>query len=513
MKPFRGDKYFNTDHLRSKLRERSIKGAGSIVFARVISYGVGMIGTVILARLLTPDDFGLIAMVVVFSLLLQNFGVNGFIEAVIQKDEINHKQLSTLFWINMGINLVLMLLFMAIAPLIAWLYDEPRLKVITIAIAFSIIIAGLSAQHLALLNRSMQFYKISANEIVAVIISVTVAITLAWYGWGYWALVARRVVLPLATTTGAWTLCWWWPGVPSRCAGVKSMLKFAINTYGSFVMTYFSRNLDKILIGRHYGSISLGNYQKAYDLFVMPANQLTVPLSNVSLATLSRLRNEPEKYRRYYLNAVSMIAFVGMVFSAILVLIGKDFILLLLGAQWEEAGGVFSAFAPSIGIMMIYNTHRWIHLSLGRADQLLRWSIISLIVIVVLIIVGIPYGPLGIAIAYTTSFYVLIVPGIWYAGRPIHLKFSSLFSVIWKYFLSALTAGLLCWFVFYSFDLTSNIFVELNVFVRILVSCILCILIYLLLIVALYQSTKPILNFISVLYDMIPGLRSKKTEA
>lgn len=136
--------YFSTDHLRTDLRTRALRGASVTLIAQACTYGIGTVGTIILARLLTPHDFGLVTMVLAFSLLLQNFGSNGFIEATIQRQEIHHKQISTLFWVNVGINLMLTLLFMASAPVIAWFYKEPLLKPIVVAIAVSILLSGLS---------------------------------------------------------------------------------------------------------------------------------------------------------------------------------------------------------------------------------------------------------------------------------------------------------------------------------------------------------------------------------
>ncbi|HPQ44608.1 MAG TPA: lipopolysaccharide biosynthesis protein [Syntrophales bacterium] len=503
----KADIYFNKDFQLKSLKARAIKGAGATVFAQIVNYGIQVVGTVILARILMPDDFGLIAMVVIFSLLLQNFGINGFTEAVIQQKEINHRQISTFFWINIGISFALTIFLICSSPLIAWFYKEPRLELITVALAFSIIIAGLSTQHLALLKRNIQFYKTSVNEVVATLLSVIVSIVMALGGCGYWSLIARRLTLPLSTTIGAWILCRWCPGLPARGTGVRPMLKFAFNVYGNFCITYFSRNIDKMLIGRYHGTQQLGNYDRAYHLSSMLHNQLTVPLANVAVATLSRLRDNPEKCLYYYLKILSLIAFIGMPLSAIFTLIGNDLILLLLGPQWDNAGQIFSAFGPGIGIMLIYGTHVWLHFSMGRADRLLRWSIIGLIVTVTLFLIGLPFGAVGVAVAYSSSFYVLLGPGIWYAGRPIQLTFSFLISAIWKYWVAACLSGVFWWFILYFYDLTSNIFADFNIFMRLLVASVMCMSTYLLLICSFYKSIKPVSEFFSILSEMVPSLK------
>ncbi len=506
---FSGD-YFNTEHLKSGMKRKAVRGAGAVVFSQILVYGIQMLGTLVLARLLTPGDFGLVAMVTAFSMLLQNFGIVGFTEAIIQKDEINHKQISTLFWINLLISLLLTVIFVFSAPLIVWFYKKSELKLITIITAFGFIFNCLATQHLALLRRNMRFYSITANDIIAATISVLLAIALAWWGWGYWALVVKCVSLPFITAIGAWIICKWRPGLPALGTGVSSMVKFGINAFSSYSLYYFSRNLDKVLIGWYHGTISLGNYDRAYHLFVLPANQLSHPLTSVAVATLSRLKNDPEKFKRYYLKAVSILAFIGMALSAMLALIGNDLILLALGPQWDTAGKIFSVFGPCIGIMLIYFTNGWLHLSLGRPDRWFRWNIVAFIVTAISFVIGLPFGPLGVAVGYTISFYVLIFPNLLYAGKPINLEFLSIVSVIWKYLASALVSGLLCWYILYSLDITSNFFIGLSISARLLLSSIFCIIMYLMLIIMLYKNTRPISEFFSTVREMVPKVLTNK---
>jgi PST family polysaccharide transporter len=496
--------YFKDELLSSGFKKQVLRGAGITVFSQVSIYCVQLIGTVILARLLTPNDFGLVAMVTVFSFLLQNFGTRGFTEATIQSDEIDHKKISTLFWIHVALSIAITMLFITFSPLIAWFYNEPRLVSICIIIALSFVFNALSTQHIALLTRRMQFYRITANEITAALIATSVTIGIAWLGGGYWSLAARRVVPLIAMAAGAWVLCRWCPGMPARETGVKQMLKFGINTYGNFVNNYFSRNIDKMLIGWRYGAKSLGFYERAYYLFVMPVSQLSYPLTNVAVTTLSKLREDSEKCRSYYLNALSVLAFIGVPLSAILTLIGRDFLLLLLGPQWIEAGKIFTVFGPGVGILLIYGTHGWLHLSLGRADKWLRWGILELIISIAAFAIGISYGAIGVAVAYTVSIYVLVGPGLWYAGRPIQITLSSIVSVIWKYYVSALIAGLSCWYMLYSYDFTAKIYIDLNIYFRVIVASVFIITSYLLLIIVFYHNTKPLSQFVSVLHDIFP---------
>jgi PST family polysaccharide transporter len=500
---FKYDGYFNTDHLRSGLRARTIQGARATIVAQVANFGIQTIGTIILARLLTPHDFGLVTMVLTFSLLLGNFGVNGFTEAVIQTETINHRQISTLFWINVGFCLIIALLFIASSPLIVWFYKEPDLTPIIIALAASNVITGLSVQHLTLIKRNMQFHKTAANDVIASLISCSIPILLAWYGWGYWALVAKWFLVSLVTTIGAWIICRWWPGLPARGTGIMPLLRFAFHTYGTFVFSYFSRNFDKMIIGRYAGSQPLGYYDRAYHLSNMLPGQILTPLHSVTVAAFSRVSNDREKYYNSYLSMISILAFVGMPLSAALTITGKDLVLLFLGPQWDEAGQIFCAFGPSIGVAILYITHSWLHLSLGTPDRWFRWGIVAFIVTALCFIIGLRFGALGVAAGYSIAFYILIGPALWYAGRPIRLTLISVLSVIWKYYVSALAAGILCWSLLYYNDIISDIFLKFNILLRIITSVSSCLCVYLVFIVLLYKGFTPILQFTSILREMV----------
>src|SRR5881396_2675982 len=399
-----------------------------------------MTATVVLARLLAPEDFGLVAMVTTFSLLLQNVGFNGFTEAILQREEIDHALVSNLFWVNAGLSLCLAIGFVAVGPFLARFYGDPRVADVSAAVAVTIFFTGLSVQHLALLARAMRFSDVAINDIFARIASVTTSILLARAGWAYWALAAGTIALPLATAVGAWALCRWVPGLPRRHAGTGPTVRFAVNTYGQFMTNYFTRNLDNLLVGWRFGSQPLGFYKKAYDLFALPVGQLS-SLTGVAVSTLSRIANDPTRHERYFLRALSTLAFVGMGLGADLTLVGRDLVLLLLGPRWEESGRIFTFFGSGIGIMLIYGTHGWLHLSIGRADRWFRWGIVEFAVTGLLFLSGLRWGPTGIAVAWVVSFWALTVPALWYAGRPIRLGIVAIIGAVWKYVLASALAG------------------------------------------------------------------------
>jgi PST family polysaccharide transporter len=401
-----------------------------------------VVTTVVLARLLTPADFGVVAMVTTFSLLLMSFGSNGFLEAVIQREEMDRFLASNLFWINCAIGLILTICFAAAGPLLARFFRNPLVAGVAVAMSAAIFISAAATVHSALLRRAMRFTAVSVNELVAVAVNTAVAILLALRGWGYWALVAAVLAQWLSLTIGAWWLCRWIPSLPRRGVGTRAMARFAANVYGRFSAGYFARNFDNVLVGWRFNAAALGFYKKAFDLFALSANQLISPLSNVALAALSRVNQDPVRFRRYLANTLGIVAFIGMAVGADLTLVGKDVVRLVLGAKWSESGRIFVLFGPGIGIMLLYSTVGWIHLSIGKPGRWLRWTLVETAATALLFILALPWGPAGIAVAWSVSFWTLSIPAFWYAGRPIQLGVSSLMAAVWRHVAASLLAGL-----------------------------------------------------------------------
>ena len=215
-----------------------------------------------------------------------------------------------------------------------------------------------------------------------------------------------------------------------------------LNVYSHFAFSYSTHNTDNLLVGWRYGAQPLGFYKKAYDLFVLPETQLLAPLSAVVVSTLSRVNGDREQFQRYFLRAISVLALVGMGIGADFALVGKDLIRFLLGPGWEEAGRIFALFGPGIGVMLLYNTHGWVHLSIGRPERWFRWGLMEFVCTATLFLLALRWGPSGIALAWTTSYFLLMFPGFWYAGKPIGMGIGPVFAVIWKFFAASLAAGL-----------------------------------------------------------------------
>ena len=516
MRPFNkdGSFRFTTPGAGGDFRQTAIRGAGITLLAGAITLAIQVISTVILARVLTPEDFGIVTMVTTFSVLIVGVGSIGLPEAIVQRETMNHALASTLFWINVGAGAVLTLLFAGTASLLARFYHDVRVEHVAIGASLTIFLTSASVVHLALLQKAMRFSAASANDIVARAVSVGVAVACGWAGFGYWALVAGLVALPLSQMIGAWMLCQWIPGLPhGHVEGTGSTVRFAISTYGRFGVNYATRNTDNLLVGLHFNAQSLGFYKKAYDLFSLSATQFVHSLTLVFISALSRIKRDSDEYHENLLGSLTVMAFFGMGLAAILTIVGRDLIRILLGPGWEESGRIFMYFGPGVGAMIVYYTHGWIHLAIGRADRWFRWGLIEVTVTVSLFLVGLHWGPAGVALAWTVSFWILMIPAIWYAGKPIGFGIRPLTAVLWKYVASSLLAAGILETVVKGIPTLSQAPGASGAALRIAVTAPALILLYLTIVMILHGSPEPLFQIVGILRDMLPWRKASQANS
>ncbi len=504
LKPFQSDGTLHPIATGEGLRRNAVRGAGASIAGSAGSFILGIGSVIVLARLLTPADFGIVTMVTTFSLLFRSFGLNGFTELIMQREEITHALTSNLFWIELGIGIALTLVFAASGPLLASFYHSPAVAEAAAGISLTIGFGCLGWIHVGLLQRAMRFRTTATISLIAYVLYVIVAITLAKEGWQYWALVWASVTQSLVTSVGAWLMCRWVPSWPRRAAGTGAGVKFAINVYAHFAFSYSTRNTDNLLVGWRYGARSLGFYKKAYDLFVLPETQLLSPLTGVVVSALSRVAADRDQFRRYFLKIVSVLALVGIGVGVDFALVGKDLIRLLLGPGWGEAGRIFALFGPGIGVMLLYNTHGWVHLSIGRPERWFRWGLLEFACTASLFLVALHWGPAGVALAWTTSYFLLMFPGMWYAGKPIGLGVGSIMNVIWKFFVASSVAGFATLFVMRFLPAYAALPGAAAAFLRMVTASLLFLGLYIVGISVLHGGLDPLKETGTLLYEMLP---------
>ena len=486
----------------AEFKTKAIKGASANIVGQFIAISCQTVGVVILARLLKPADFGLVAMVTAFSAWLSNFGVNGFTEYIIQKQDIRNEEVSSIYWSHILIASALALGFVFFGFFLVELNNEPALSGIAAAMSASFVLQALSTSPIALLKREMRFVPVAVAEMLAVILSVLLAIGAALAGMGYWAVVIRQLTMPVVMALAALILCPWRPRGPLKLSRALPGLKYTVQVYANVSLGALMHGLDKVLLGKYHGAQLLGNYDRAYYIFSMPAAQLLTPLHNVALATLSRVKNDKEQFSAYYGKAVALVAFPGVLAALVLTITAQDLVTMLLGPSWTEAGRVVVAFGPGIAAQLLYGTHSWLHLSLGTPNRWLRWNIYAAVVTVIAFVIAAPFGAVAMATAYSLRTYIILVPSIWYGGRPIKMSLRTLIQNLWPYFTSG-AAVCVCWLLW-----LKGLVVDFSPLIRVALTISIAGVFYVVMVALLQRSFKSVHDVLSLLPHIFSHTRT-----
>jgi PST family polysaccharide transporter len=404
-----------------------------------VTFSLRIGSTIVLARLLTPKDYGLIAMVTSitnFVMMLKDMGLS---TATIQKAEINHSQVSTLFWLNVAVGFGLFVITVGLAPIIAWFYGDQRLIWITLALSSVFLFAGLNVQHQALLRRQMRFGTLAMVEIIALIIGIATAIIAAHYRAGYWALILMQLATSVSSVIGIWVACKWRPGWPVRRSRVRSMVHFGLNITGFNIVNYFSRNLDNVLIGRFCGPGVLGLYSRAYSLLLWPIDYIRIPLTLVAMPALSRIQKDLVRYRSYCTKLASLLALVSMPLTIFLAVCSDNVVRILLGDKWSGASILFKIMAIIGFIQTPAGVRSVVVVSLGQSGRYLKFGLFNSIATVASFIIGLPWGAVGVATSYAIVNYLILIPSLWYCFR-----FSPITTVVFLQAVLRPTIASLC---------------------------------------------------------------------
>jgi PST family polysaccharide transporter len=336
-----------TDHLIDDIGRRSRRGGAILLAAqgiRVLGQGATL---VVLARLLPPSAFGLLAMVASLGAMLDLVKEFGLSAATIQKPVISQAQVSLLFWINAAAGATLGAALLMSAPLLARFYGQPDLEAVTEWLALGFVLSGLTVQHWALLRRQMRFGAIAGLETAADIASFAVAIALALAGKGYWALVAQRLVSPALLLAGSWIVCRWRPARPMRAEGIGELLRFGGSVTVSGLALALARSVDQILIGWLWGPAMLGLYERTTRLVLLPVNTINAPVYAAGMPALSRLVDQPARYRSMFRQIMQKLALLTMPVFAIAAVLADWVVVILFGPAWAQAIPLVALFSVS----------------------------------------------------------------------------------------------------------------------------------------------------------------------
>lgn len=419
-----------TTSVRDNLRARSVHG----VFATALGSGgdflLRLASIAVLARLVIPEHFGLVGMVTAITAMAQQLGQLGLSAATVQCTEITHKQASNLFWINTGAGLVLVLALSALAPFLASFYHEPRLVLITMVIATSVLGGGLAVQHEALLARQMKQEQLALIRVGATFLSAILAISLALAHVGYWALVIQEVARSFLISVGAWVACPWVPSPPSRGARLGSLLRFGRDLTLTQFLNAVVSNLDRVLISRYLGAVPVGIYRQAQQLMMVPIDQLQAPIQSVAQPALSLLQNDPDRYRRYYRRMVTIVGLATMPLAAFAAVYAEEVTLLLIGEKWAGAAPLLRLFALAAFIRPVLGTSGTVLITCGRPHRLLHLALIRNATLVLLIAADLRWGAKGVATAQLATTLLLTLPCLLYSFKGTAVTVGAFFAAL-----------------------------------------------------------------------------------
>lgn len=411
----------------TRLGSTAARGAALVLTGQGARFIIQTVGLVLLARYVTPESFGLVAMVVALigiGDLLRDMGLS---TATMQAESMSSAQKSNLFWINSAVGFALCLVVICFATPISLLYGREELRNITLVLAGTFALNGFATQFRALMARDLRYGWIVGADISSVMISYIVAIGTALAGYEYWAVVSQMVVQSSVSAVVCVVGCRWWPGLPRRHSGTRKLIGFGALVAATQAVGYVSRNIDSALIGIRYGATTVGLYDRAFQILMLPLNQIQAPATNIAVPVLSKLRSDYSKYCEFLLRGqLCLLYAVTSAFSAAW-LIADWAIPFGFGSAWSESvsflrilliGGCFQA-----AIYVAY----WVFITTGRVRDNLKFALASRGVWVILIVLGAYISPHAVAVMYVLGTAISWPMGIYWCSKDGHAPARLLF--------------------------------------------------------------------------------------
>jgi O-antigen/teichoic acid export membrane protein len=413
---------------RGSLGRQAAHGAVLTIGAQLLKIILQVAGVVVLARLLSPGDYGLVAMVTALVGVAEIFRDFGLSAAAVQAKNLSRAQRDNLFWINTAAGAVLAAVVVIGAPLIALLYGRPELVDLARAVSLVFLLNGMTTQYRADLNRHLRFARIAAIDVIAPVVALATAIALALAGAGYWALVAQQLATSFVLLVGAVACARWIPGLPRRREPMGDLLTFGWHLAGSQFLGYLGNNVDSLTIGYRFGPTSLGLYNRAFQLLMTPLGQLRQPTTIVALPVLSRLKDDRVGSDRYVQRGQLALGFTLVAGLGLVVGAAGPITSIFLGARWLEVEPILRLLAAAGMFQTLAFVGYWVYLSHGLTKQLLQYTVITVTIKVCCILIGSHWGVLGVAWGYAIAPALAWPLSFWWLSKKSTISVRGLFA-------------------------------------------------------------------------------------
>lgn len=393
------------------------RGSAVVLAGQAVKVILLLIGAAVLGRVLGPEEFGLIAMVTVVTGVAELFRDFGLSSAAIQAKSLDRFQMSNLFWINSGLGVALALCAVAIAPLVAHLYGDPRIPGILVLVSIALVFSGVQTQFQVDLTRRLMFPAVVISEVASQTLGLTVAIVLALSGAGYWSIASQPVIyaLSLLATRSIWSR--WRPGLPRRKGGsLKPLLRFGWNLGIAQLLNYTSLNAPTLIIGVRFGPADAGLYSRIYQLVGAQINQVLAPLTNAVFPVLSRI-DVDDRYNPAVRRLNTPVSY-GMGFVLALAAVNStEIVQIVLGDGWSDGAPLLAVLSIGLIFQSFTFVGYWVFLSKGISGALLRYNIATKSTVLTLTILGLFWGALGVASGYVIGLVLAWPICWWWLGR------------------------------------------------------------------------------------------------
>lgn len=390
------------------------RGAATMLVAQVARVGIQMLSIVVLARLLTPADYGLVAMSMVIISFADIFRDFGFSAAAVQARTLSDGQRANLFWANTSIGIALSVAVAMCGPLVAAMFHEPRLQDLVAFMGVTFALNGAATQYRASLTRSMRFGAVAWTDVLGQGAGLAVGVVLALAGWSYWALAMMQIAGATVVLLAMVLLAGWLPGLPRRGEDMGDLLKFGTFLVGSQLVTYASNNIDSLVLGRRFGAETVGIYDRPYRLLMLPLAQIRAPSTSVALPVLARLQDDDRRFGAFLLRGQVALGYALVVPLGFVAGAAAPVVAVFLGAQWTSSAPILALLAVAGGLRTLAFVGYWVYLSRGLTGSLMAFSTVSALVKIVLVVVGATWGVLGVAGAVALSPAIMWGVSIWW---------------------------------------------------------------------------------------------------
>lgn len=405
------------------LKQKTVKGVLWSSLERFSVQGIQFIVMIIMARMLTPNDYGLVGMLAVFIAVSQSLVDSGFSQALIRKQDRTETDNSTVFYFNIIVGFILYGLLFALAPFIADFYNEPQLTVITRVIGLSVLFNSLVVVQRALLTIKIDFKTQAKAALTAAIISGILGIWMAASGYGVWSIVAQQLANLGINTLLLWILSHWRPSLTYSWKSFHELFGFGSKLMVSGLIDTIYRNIYLIVIGRVFSAADLGYYTRAHQFTDFPSSNVSGIIQRVTYPILCSIQNEDERLSDVYRRFLRLSAFIVFPLMMGLAAVAEPLVLALLKEQWLFAATLISIICFS---MMWYPIHS-INLNLlqvkGRSDLFLKLEIYKKIVGIIILCITIPMGLIAMCVGSFFSSMIALIINTYYTGKLINVGF------------------------------------------------------------------------------------------